>query len=217
MSIISNLILTHQINKFYEIFSEVIGYKLTIKGQNLRNRDLLAEILYDISEALDGFDYEEADEMYIWLTELFRKVATLYDKPQKNYTAAIVILLAVATFVGGFIFGIESHKTVEVTPTVESTRYTAYGRYYTDGTVITDDGNIWDYSTDTISDKTPYDNMPIWIGFDDNGTPDEIHDDIILGAVYDRETAIYDALETALADEFELERNDNNIQIKEMK
>lgn len=100
---------------------------------------------------------------------------------------------------------------------VEHTRYTAYGRYYTDGTVITNDGNEWGFSADTISDKTPTDNMPVWIGFDDNGTPNNIYDDIILGLVYDRETAVYDELEAALGDVFELERNNNNIKIKEIK
>lgn len=104
--------------------------------------------------------------------------------------------------------------TQESTPQVESQQYTAYGRYYTDGTVITNDGNIWDYSTDTISDRTPTDAMPIWIGFDDNGTPNSIEDDIILGVVYDRNTAIYDDLEIALGDKFELERDNNNIKIK---
>lgn len=101
--------------------------------------------------------------------------------------------------------------------TAESQTYTAYGRYYTDGTVITNDGNdslLWEYSTDTISDQTPYDGMPVWIGFDDNGTPNDITDDIILGLVYDRNTAIYDDLETALSDKFELERDGNNIHIK---
>lgn len=131
---------------------------------------------------------------------------------KNNNLTIVFILLAVATLVGGFIFGVESHKNVEVTPQVEHTRYTAYGRYYTNGTVVTNDGNEWAYSTDSISDKTPYDTMPVWIGFDDNGTTD-ITDDIILGLVYDRETAIYDALETALSDEFELERDDNNIRI----
>ena len=101
----------------------------------------------------------------------------------------------------------------EPTPNTH-TRYTAYGRYYTDGTVITNDGNMWDYATDTISDQTPTDYMPIWIGFDDNGTPDNIYDDIILGVVYDRNTAIYDSLETVLSEEFEIQRDGNNIKIK---
>ena len=95
------------------------------------------------------------------------------------------------------------------TPKAESQTYTAYGRYYTDGTVITNDGNEWAYSTDTI----PTDAMPVWVGFDDNGTPDDIYDDIILGVVYDRNTAIYDSLEDVLSDEFELEREGNYIRI----
>ena len=45
---------------------------------------------------------------------------------------------------------------------------------------------------------------------------DDITDDIILGLVYDRNTAIYDDLETALSDKFELERDGNNIHIKEV-
>ena len=104
---------------------------------------------------------------------------------------------------------------------IESQQYTAYGRYYTDGTVITnktDDGYdsmLWGYSTDIISDMKPYDGMPIWIAFDDNATPNNITDDIILGVVYDRNTAIYDDLETALSEEFTLERDGNNIHIKE--
>lgn len=107
--------------------------------------------------------------------------------------------------------------TIEPTSPTEHTRYTAYGRYYTNGTVVTNDGNEWDYATDLISDKTPTDAMPIWVGFDDNGTPDNIYDDIILGLVYDRNTAIYDDLETALSDSFELERDGNNIHIEGVK
>lgn len=95
--------------------------------------------------------------------------------------------------------------------------YTAYGRYYTEGIVVTNDGNEWEFSIDTISDRTPTDAMPIWIGFEDNGTPNNITDDIILGVVYDRETAIYDQLETALGEGFELERSGNNIHIGGMK
>ena len=105
-------------------------------------------------------------------------------------------------------------KAEPATPKVESQKYTAYGRYYTDGTIITNDGNIWGYSTDTISGRTPTDAMPIWVAFNDNGTPDNIYDDIVLGAVYDRNTAIYDDLESALSDSFELERDGNNIHIR---
>lgn len=121
-------------------------------------------------------------------------------------------MLALILAMGAFLMTTGCTST-EPAPKVESQRYTAYGRYYTDGTVITNDGNEWSYSTDIISDKTPYDAMPVWVGFDDNGTAD-ITDDIILGLVYDRETAIYDQLETALSESFELEREGNNIKIK---
>ena len=128
-----------------------------------------------------------------------------------------IVLLAVIAIVIGFIATAEmpQKKVVETEPNEPKahTRYTAYGRYYTNGTVITNDGNEWSYTTDTISDKTPTDHMPVWIGFDDNGTPNNITDDIVLGLVYDIHTAIYDALETELSKEFELEREGNTIRI----
>ena len=123
-------------------------------------------------------------------------------------------LLALALTAGAFLM-LSGCTTEQPTPKVH-TQYTAYGRYYTNGTVITEDGNEWDYATDLISDKTPTDAMPIWAGFDDNGTPDNIEDDVILGLVYDRNTAIYDSLETVLSDKFILERNGNNINIQEV-
>ena len=98
-------------------------------------------------------------------------------------------------------------------PKPESVRYVAKGHYYTNGTVITNDGNEWNYTTDTISNKPSYDHQAVNIGFDDNGTPDNITDDIILGLTWDIETSIYDTLETELSEEFEIERNGNNIKI----
>lgn len=121
-----------------------------------------------------------------------------------------LVTLALA---GAMALTVGCTTTEEPTSKSDPQRYTAYGRYYTDGTVITNDGNEWGYTTETISEQTPYDNMPIWIGFDDNGTPNDIQDDIIVGIVYDRITAIYDELETALGDSFELERDGNNIRI----
>lgn len=100
---------------------------------------------------------------------------------------------------------------------VEPQTYTAYGRYYTDGTVITNDGHKWGYHTNLISNRTPTDNMPIWIGFSDNGTPDNIKDDIILGVVYDVNTAIYDSLESTLSEQYDVERNGNYIRIEELR
>jgi uncharacterized protein YceK len=99
----------------------------------------------------------------------------------------------------------------------ESNTYTAYGRYYTDGTVITEDGNVWGYHTNSISNKVPEDHMPVWIAFDDNGTPDKVEDDIILGCVHDKVTSIYDTLEEELNDQFVITRDGNYIKIDDVR
>ena len=98
-------------------------------------------------------------------------------------------------------------------PEVEHTRYSIQGKYYTLGICKDVNGNVWEYSTDTISKLTVYDAMPVYICLDDAGTPDTIYDDEVLGLVYDRETAIYDQLEDALSESFAIERNGNNIHI----
>lgn len=100
-------------------------------------------------------------------------------------------------------------------PAPEHQSYTAPGRYYTSGEVITQDGNIWGYTQDIISDKPSYDNEPVFAIFDDNGTPDNIYDDEIYGLIFDRETAIYDALETELSKAFSVERNGNVISLSQ--
>ena len=92
-------------------------------------------------------------------------------------------------------------------------QYIAAGRYYTDGNIITDDGNVWNYQTETISDEVSYDNEPVYVVFDNNGTETDIYDDVVVGLMLDRETAIYDELEKSLSSEFALEREGNNIRI----
>lgn len=106
-------------------------------------------------------------------------------------------------------------KEPQVIAEVENTTYITAGRYYTCGEVITSDGNIWGYSQDIISEAPSYDDEPIYALFDDNGTPDSIYDDEILGVVLDRETAIYDELETALSENFAVERNGNVISVSQ--
>ena len=100
--------------------------------------------------------------------------------------------------------------------TAPHSRYITAGRYYLDSTVITADGNAWGYHTNTISDRPAENAMPVYVAFDNNGTADNIYDDIILGLVLDVETHIYDRLETALSDAetFTIERDGNNITIK---
>lgn len=100
---------------------------------------------------------------------------------------------------------------------LEHTTYITSGRYYTSGEVITEDGNVWGYSQDIISERESYDNEPIFALFDDNGTPENIYDDEIYGVVLDRETEVYDRLEAELSTSFAVERNGNIISISERK
>ena len=132
-------------------------------------------------------------------------------------TAALTLSMGAILMCTGYSAKSEPPKTKS-----EPLTYTSYGRYDTNISMngrtfkgfITNDGMAWEYDTDTVSNKSVYDGMPVWIGFSDNGTPDDITDDVPLGLVYDRETAIYDELEDALSDSFELERTNNNIYIK---
>lgn len=104
-------------------------------------------------------------------------------------------------------------KAPEPEPEAEHKSYFTSGRYYTSGEVITNDGNIWGYTQDIISEKPSYNNEPVIVAFDDMGTPDNIYDDEILGLVLDRETAIYDELEEKLSEKFVVERDGNNIKL----
>lgn len=99
------------------------------------------------------------------------------------------------------------------TQVVTHERYIVYGRYYLDGSFIDNNGDCWIFTTQSISDKEPYDNEPVYAVLDNNNTPDDITDDIILGMVEDINTAIYDTLEDELSQAFELERVENNIRI----
>ena len=54
---------------------------------------------------------------------------------------------------------------------------------YKDGEVITEDGNIWGYSQDIISEAPSYDDESVLAVFDDAGTPDNIYDDESVGLV----------------------------------
>lgn len=213
------ILIYFKIRRFYNTFGDIVGDNFITKLSDMTAENV-HDVLFDINEVLDGYYAFELDEeeWRTWLKSLRNQIINFCDTSSQEYAVALLILLSVTALVVGCIISVETHKEVDVKPQVEAepkvhTRYTAYGRYYTDGTVITDDGNEWSYSTDAISDQTPYNNMPVWIGFDDNGTPTDITDDIILGLVYDRETAVYDALETTLTDKFELEREGNNIKI----
>jgi hypothetical protein len=98
---------------------------------------------------------------------------------------------------------------------IQSERYTVTNCcYYTNGTVETSDGMLWGYTTEIISNTAVYDGMPVIMCMDDKGTANIIEDDIVLGLVYDRETAIYDALADSFSKgNIEYERNGNYISL----
>ena len=58
--------------------------------------------------------------------------------------------------------------------------YTLDGIYCVDE-VYTSDGNHWSYDmVDTIDGIPAYDGMPVTVWLSDNGTPDDVTDDVIL-------------------------------------
>lgn len=54
--------------------------------------------------------------------------------------------------------------------------YAVSGHYHLNGTIITSDGNLWDFQTSAFTTDATH----IQVIFDDNGTPDNIYDDVIL-------------------------------------
>ncbi len=129
----------------------------------------------------------------------------------KKALALSILALSMITLTGC------GNKPIEEESAVESAVYFQYGRYYfnanLNGQVVTKDGNIWNYTQEIISEKPSYHNEPVLAALDDNGTPNIIEDDSIIGLILDRETAIYDELESALSDDFTIEREGNNIRI----
>lgn len=101
------------------------------------------------------------------------------------------------------------HYDEPIGPQIPHEQYTINGRYC-DGIVTDCDGNSWAYSADI----EVYDNMPVFMVMDDNCTKCDITDDIVLGIVYDRATALVDSLEINLTEaDFDLSRDGNTITI----
>ena len=73
------ILLYIKINKFYHIFWEVLDYDHEFKIDNLGYNDL-TDVLFDIHEILDGYDYDETDDMVIWLDKLYNQVINFRDK-----------------------------------------------------------------------------------------------------------------------------------------
>ena len=68
-------------------------------------------------------------------------------------------------------------------PSASANVYTLDGIYCVDE-VYTSDGNHWSYDVvDTIDGIPAYDGMPVTVWLSDNGTPDNVTDDVVLGLV----------------------------------
>ena len=68
-------------------------------------------------------------------------------------------------------------------PSASASVYTLDGIYCVDE-VFTSDGNHWGYDVvDTIDGIPAYDGMPVTVWLSDNGTPDNMTDDIVMGLV----------------------------------
>lgn len=103
---LNKLILVNRINKFYDIFGEVLNYycKLTI---NTINYDTLTDVLFDINEILSGYDSDETDEMYIWLESLESQINNFSDKKfsiKKAITTTLMVLLC--AYIGWVVWSI---------------------------------------------------------------------------------------------------------------
>ena len=68
-------------------------------------------------------------------------------------------------------------------PSASANVYTLDGIYCVDE-VFTSDGNRWGYDMlDYVGGVPAYDGMPVTVWLSDNGTPDNMTDDIVLGLV----------------------------------
>lgn len=68
-------------------------------------------------------------------------------------------------------------------PSTSANVYTLDGIYCVD-TVYTSDGNHWNYDVlDYVGNIPSYDGMPVTVWLSDNGTPDDVTDDVILALV----------------------------------
>ena len=65
-------------------------------------------------------------------------------------------------------------------PSSSANVYTLDGIYCVD-TVFTGDGNHWEYDmVDYVGNIPAYDGMPVTVWLSNNGTPDDVTDDVIL-------------------------------------
>lgn len=126
---------------------------------------------------------------------------------------ALVTVLTLATLAG--LTGCT--RTPEPEPPATVTKYITRARY-TAPQLTTADGNLWSYDGAVQGENIPehhQTNTPVYAVFHDNGTPDELTDDVVCGLVFDRETAIYDDLYQTFSNDpyFTVDREGNTLHI----
>lgn len=67
---LQKLILLKKLNKFYNIFWEVLDYPYHPHLKNLNSNDDLAQAIFDIDEALAVHDHDKSNDMCRWLAKL---------------------------------------------------------------------------------------------------------------------------------------------------
>ena len=135
----------------------------------------------------------------------------------KKPIVALLTVATLATLTGRHQTAPEAPQPTPDPATI--TKRVIAGRYTT-GELITADGHIWNYDGIVRGENIPehhQTNTPVYAVMHDNGTPDEITDDIIMGLVFDRETAIYDDIETNLSESFTVTREGNNLHVSPRK
>ena len=87
--------LFYKIRKFYNIFGDEVGNSFITKLSEMTT-DNLNDVLFDLNEALNGYDYDD-NEMVFWLKDLRRDIRDYCEtKPSMLITvcATIGILFA---------------------------------------------------------------------------------------------------------------------------
>lgn len=111
---------------------------------------------------------------------------------------------------------VEEPVEVVIVHSEECNHFPVYNaRYYPScNEVRMTNGNVYIYDTDEVSGDFPYDGMPVHVGMCDQCSND-VKDHVVLGLVYDHETAIYDELYDSLSEneDWTLTRTGNHIHI----
>ena len=175
--------LFYQIRKFYKIYGTELGSNFINTLSDITNNNL-HDVLFDINEVLKANStcfFREAYELDVWLNKLKAQIkAYRCRKPMQIVSKILAVLGIISTLWITFSFAEVVCKNTD--PNAEYSDLnllrafanirTDVGVYHNDGTIITADGHIWEYTTN-LSDGTL-----VKVTFDDNNTSDVTDDTI---------------------------------------